>query len=131
MHGVVEEVDEALLDGLLPGDAPHLAHLLDDLHEALVVGRDLLAALDVVDLGAVVVGRVVGGRDVEAALGAQVTDGEGELGRGDEALAAARQDVHVHAVGGVDPGGQLGEVPGAQAHDRVGHARRGSAPGVW
>ena len=103
-----------------PGQRPDRRDLIDEVGHDLVVGRHRLAAALVVELAAVVVGRVVRGRDVQPAVGLQVADGERQLRRGQVARAVRRQDVRVDAVGRVDAGGVLGEVPARQVQDRVG-----------
>ena len=56
--------------------------LIDEVGHDLVVGRHRLAAALVVELAAVVVGRVVRGGDVQAAVRLQVADGERQFRRG-------------------------------------------------
>ena len=70
-----------------------VVHLIDEVGHDLVVGRHRLAAALVVELAAVVVGRVVRGGDVQPAVGLQVADGERQLRRGQVARAVRRQDV--------------------------------------
>src|SRR5262249_24345118 len=56
----------------------------------------------------------------EAAVGAQVADGERQLGGGQVARAVGGQNRGADAVGHVDTGGVMGEVLGGQVQDRVG-----------
>ena len=82
------------------GDAPDV-FIRDGIHEgddALVVGRHDLAAVRKIHFIAVVFGRVVARRDDDARRCLQVPDGEGEHGRGAQAL----EEVRLHAVGGED-----------------------------
>ena len=117
---LVEEVDLAGAHGLGPGQVADRRDLIDEVGHDLVVGRHRLAAALVVELAAVVVGRVVRGRQVQPAVRLQAADGERQLRRGQVVLAVRRQDVGVDAVGGVDAGGVLGERPAGEVQDRVG-----------
>jgi hypothetical protein len=122
--------DEALGEAVLIAQALDLGDRLDQGDELLVLGRHLLAAALVVDLGAVVVGRVVRRGDVEPTLGAVQPDAEGELGRGEVGAGVSGQDAHGDAVRGVDARGLLGEVPGREAQHGVRHPGGGVPAGV-
>ena len=87
---------------------PELADLRDD---GDVVGRGHLAAVAEAALEAVVVRRVVAGRDDDAGLGPQMPHREAELRRG------TRAGEEVGLATELRPGGghELGEVPGEMA----------------
>ena len=61
---LVEEVQPAAGLGLVPGHAADRRHLLDEVGHHLVFGRDRLGTAVVVELAAVVVGRVVRRGDI-------------------------------------------------------------------
>ena len=101
---------------------PELTDLRDD---GDVVGRGHLAAVPEAALEAVVVRRVVAGRDDHAGLGSQVPYGEAELGRG------TRASEEVGLAAELRPGGghELGEVPGEMADIMGDHDPRGRVRG--
>src|SRR5262249_60889519 len=103
--------------GLRRGGPLAGAALVDGAGLDLAVGRPRLAAALVVELAAVVVGRVVRGGDVQPAVGLQLADGERQFRRGQVAAAVGRQRPGVDAVGGVDAGGVVGEGPGGGVQD--------------
>jgi hypothetical protein len=94
-------------------------------HQVLVVGRDELAAVLVVYFFAIVRGQVVAGRKHAPGNGTQVADGKREF-RG---AAGAVEQVHLDAVGRVDPGRRFGQLPAVQVFHRVGPVRV-VAPGI-
>ena len=79
---LIEEVDAAAARASGQGSALIVRHLIDEVGHDLVVGRHRLAAALVVELAAVVVGRIVRRRDVEAAVALELADGERQLRRG-------------------------------------------------
>ena len=106
-------LNEALLKPLvkvhgLDVEGAHLGDVGRDLRRGLVGD---LAAVVVVDLVAVVLGRVVGGREHDARGGAQVTHGKGERGH----RLDARIHVDVDAVGRKHGGRHALEVLALQA----------------
>ncbi len=69
------------------------------------MGSEHLSAVVPVGLVAVILAGVVAGGDVHTGLAAQLADGEGDLGRGAQAL----EEVHLDAVGREDVSHALGE----------------------
>src|SRR5262249_32409354 len=108
--------------GLRRGGPLAGAALVDGAGLDLAVGRPRLAAALVVELAAVVVGRVVRGGDVQPAVGLQLADRERQFRRGQETAAVGRQGPGVDAVGGVDAGGGVGEVLRGEVRAGVGRA---------
>ena len=77
------------------------------------------AAELVVELAAVVVGRVVAGGHVEAALGPEMADRERQFGSRDVALALGGQYVGDDAVGRINARRVLAELPAREMENRV------------
>ena len=76
----------ARTDGLGERDLANRRDPIDEFAHQLIFGRALASAEFVVELAAVVVGRVVAGSHVEPAVSPQEADGEGKLRRRDVAL---------------------------------------------
>ncbi len=103
--------------GLIEPQALDRAHVAGDLvHEDLVVRRDELAAVLVIDFLAVVRRQVVAGAEHVAGDGLQMTDGEREFRR----AAHAVEEMDLDAVGGVDLGRGPGQLPAVEVPDGVG-----------
>ena len=94
----------------------YFGYAVDD---AGVVRGDYLRAVVPVGFVPVVLGRVVGGGDDDTALGVQVTDGEGDLRRGAEAV----EQIGFDAVGREDFGAHPGEGVGIVADVAADHHR--------
>ncbi len=114
---LADENDAALRAGLIEGQAPDLPHVRRDLvDQGLVVGRDELAAVLVVDLFAVVGRQVVAGTEHVAGDRFQMPDGEGELRR----AAGGLEQEHPDPIGGVDLGCGPRQRPSVEVFYRVG-----------
>ena len=120
---LIEPVQPAGTLGLAPRQRFDGRHLIDEIGHDLIFGRHRLTAALIVELAAVVVGRIVRGRDVQSAVRLEETDGEGQLRRGQVVFAVRRQDEGVDAVGDIDAGGVLGEIARRQMQHRIGQVR--------
>ena len=101
--GPNQAIGKPLGEGLAPdgGGLPH------GVHQGLVLRRHRLTAEGVIDLDPVVVGGVVGGREIDSPGGAQPADDEGQLGSADYRVREPRHsEIGRHAVAGVDLAGQ-------------------------
>ena len=76
MRGFRQEMDLPTANRIDPREVSDGGHLIDKLAHDLVFGRHWLGAALVVELAAVVVGGVVAGGHVEAAVGLEEPDGE-------------------------------------------------------
>ena len=95
VHFAADDLDEVGVALELHVFYLHLVHLIDDTR---VVGCQHLCAVFPVSLVAIVLFRVVGGGDVHAGLSSELPDGEGDFGRGTQAL----EEIDLDAVGRED-----------------------------
>ncbi len=110
MRRFVEPTQSARALRFDPGQRFDGRHLIHEIGHDLIVGRHRLSAALIVELAAIVVGRIVRGGDVQSAMRLQITDSKGQLRRSQVMLAVRRQKVGVDAVGSVNAGRMLGEI---------------------
>ena len=108
VHVLSDHLDERVVALELHVADAHLVHLVDD---TCVVGCEHLRAVLPVSLVAIVLTRVVAGRQVDTALRLEVSDGERALRRG----AHLVEEVDLDAVGREDIGHRAGVEVGVVA----------------
>ena len=116
-----DPLDEACGFGFFEIHLHYLVDLFDELHHGLVVGWYFLSAGVVVDLCAVVIGRVVRSADVEPALRAEMAYQERELRGGEHDFFVFGESPDLDAVGCVNARGKAGKISRSQAQHGIGN----------
>ena len=116
--------NQVLAQGLRKGDGANVRGLRHDIHQPLVVRGYRLAAMLVIHLDAVIVGRIMRGRQINAPDRAQLTNQIGQLRRGQHGRVVFRLgEIGDDAVPGVNLTRQFTQRSGRHAQKGVGVAQ--------